>query len=360
MSKLKISQALADYKKLSYIKEDDTNPPVVELDCALGSNPFGCSEAVKKAMLEAEDLSPYPNYPYTQTLEALSTFWSRIGQVKPANFRICGGSIAALESICRIFTANSAVALGFSPQFTDFKACVMGNGGLYETVELPRGANCKFNENTLLDVLGDRHSLVYIDNPNNPTGQVINLEQIEKILKKAEDKSIAVLVDEAYGDFIEDSESAIALLGKYENLLVVRSFSKGYGLAGLRVGYSVCSEELQNYLRKVGMPFTVTSRNAKAAIVALVDQDFIKYTRTEVAKIKGKILSGLTKLECLETDPRTPIMALKDRSGDDLFKKLLKKGVLTESGQDIGLDKQFVRLRVNQQCDRLIEILNSI
>ncbi|MCL2767357.1 MAG: hypothetical protein FWE49_01305 [Synergistaceae bacterium] len=72
------------------------------------------------------------------------------------------------------------------------------------------------------------------------------------------------------------------------------------------------------------------------------------------------MLSGIKKLEVLEIDPRTPIMALKDSNGSNLYQKLLKKGVLTEFGPEVGLDSQFVRLRIHPQCDKLIKILNNI
>ena len=352
---LKINKSLIGYEKVSYISDDDSKHPKIELDCALGTNPFGCSEQVNKALTESEDSSIYPNYPYTETLKALSTFWSKICPLKPSNFRLYAGSVAGLDAVCRIL---GSVSLGFSPQFTEFKGLAITNSGSYETVET--APDCKFDESRLIEAISKRHSLVYIDNPNNPTGQVISLKQIEKVLEKAKKSGAAVLVDEAYADYIEDSESAISLLKSHDNLIVVRSFSKGYGLAGLRVGYAACSEELQDYLRKAGLPFAVSSRSAKVAVTALADQDFLKYTRTEVAKIKSKILSKLTKLKIMETDPRTPIMALKDSGGANLYEKLLEKGVLTEFGPEVGLDEQCVRLRVHRECDRLIEILNSI
>jgi histidinol-phosphate aminotransferase len=314
---------------------------------------------VNKALVEAEDPSLYPNYPYSQTLAALCSFWSKVNPaLRPANFRMYAGSVGALDSICRLFAANGSIALGYSPQFTEFKTFVTSSGGLYEPVPLDETLNYKFDENTLIEAISDRHSLIYIDNPNNPTGQVINLAQIEKILVKAVKMGVAVLVDEAYADYIDDCESAIALLHKYDNLLVARSFSKGYGLAGLRVGYAVCSEELQQYLWKAGMPFTVTSRNAKAAVTALMDQAFLAYSRDEVLSIKSKVLSSLRTLSVMETDPRTPILTLKDPSGSDLYKKLLGKGILTERGQEVGLNSQFVRLRVHRQSSRMIELLN--
>jgi len=358
MTKLKIRESLINYVKNSYVSDEDGAHGAPEFDCALGINPFGCSEQVKKALSETEDPSHYPDYPYTQTLKALSSFWSKTSPVKPSNFRMYGGSVAALDAVCRIF--GQGISLGYTPQFTEFITVVTINGGLYESVNMAENPNCKFDEKQLIAAIDRRHSLVYIDNPNNPTGQVISLDQIEKIIKKAGEAGAAVLVDEAYADYIEDSESAITLINNYDNLFVARSFSKGYGLAGLRVGYLACCDDLQSYLRKTGLPFAISSRNAKLAVTALGDQDFIKFTRSEVLKIKPKMLSGLKKLKVLETDKRTPIMSLEDTSGENLFEKLLRKGVLTEFGPEVGLGVNAVRLRIHRQDEKLTEILNSL
>src|SRR5699024_4459156 len=86
------------------------------------------------------------------------------------------------------------------------------------------------------------YKLLYLDNPNNPTGQIIPIEEIEFIVKKAAENSTCVIVDEAYGDYMDQQSSAISLVHKYENLFVVRTFSKAYGLAGMRIGYVVASD----------------------------------------------------------------------------------------------------------------------
>ena len=82
-------------------------------------------------------------------------------------------------------------------------------------------------------------NVIYLDNPNNPTGKIIPLEEIEEVVKKAAELDIAVIVDEVYGDFMSKENSSISLINQYDNLLIVRSFSKGFGLAGLRIGYVI-------------------------------------------------------------------------------------------------------------------------
>lgn len=356
MTELKIRKNLIGYERVSYVKPDESTVPV-KLDCSLGINPYGCAQSIidldKKLSLE---LPPYPQFPYNTLLDSLAKYWN----VSPRNVRLYGGSMLALDAITRVFVAEGSKVLGFMPQFVEFVACVNGMAGVYEDVKMLESPNCKFDAEKIIAALTDEHVLVYIDNPNNPTGQVIPLAEIEKVLIAAQKTGAAVIVDEAYGDFMEDSESAAVLINKYDNLIVARSFSKGLGLASMRVGYIICSEEIMKYCDLVSFPFTVTSKAAALAEQALKEQEFLAKCRADIAKTKEKLLTEQKTLNILETDNRIPIVAFIDPKGRNLFKLLRDKGVLTEAGEDVGLDSTAVRLRVPPQADELIEIINSL
>lgn len=356
MTTLKIRKNLIGYERVSYVKPDESAAPV-KLDCSLGINPYGCS----KALVELDknlnlELQPYPQYPYNTLVEAIAEHWD----LGVENVRLYGGSMPALDAITRVFVAEGSKVLGFMPQFVEFVACVNGMAGVYEDVKMLESPNCKFSAEKMIAALTEEHVLVYIDNPNNPTGQVIPLAEIEKVLVAAQKTGSAVLVDEAYGDFMEDSESAAVLLKKYDNLIVARSFSKGLGLASMRVGYILCSAEIMKYCDLVSFPFTVTSKAAALAEQALKEQEFLAKCREDIAATKTKLLNAQTTLTVLETDVRIPIIAFIDPKGRNLFKLLRDKGVLTEAGEDVGLDSTAVRLRVPPQADELIEIINSL
>ena len=357
---LKFKKCLVEYQKQTYIKEvDDCNDEVL-IDCALGINPFGYSKAVE-AFAKSFPFNPtaYPSYPYVEARAAISAFWAEVVPLRIDNFRLYGGSVAVLEAVCRAFTDNGTKVLGYAPQFAEFAFCVSILGGVYETVALDPKENYRFNAERFCAAMTDEYALAYLDNPNNPTGQVIPLRDIERIVKHARTRGIAVLVDEAYGDFITKNESAIALLGQYDNLMVARSFSKGYGLAGLRVGYLACGGEIMRYCDKVSVPFSVTPVAAAAAVEATKDEAFIVECRAKVAEKKQYLLEALRHFDCLETDMRVPIMTLVDRKGRNLYQLLRKQGVLTESGDDIDMGRSAVRLRISSDAERLVRILND-
>ena len=125
------------------------------------------------------------------------------------------------------------------------------SGGIFESYKLKPENNYKFIASEFIDLINDDLKLIYLDNPNNPTGQIIPLEAIEKVLKVALDKNIVVIVDEAYGDYMNENNSAVNLVPKYENLIVTKTFSKAYGLAGLRGGYIIQNEDLTKAMKNI-------------------------------------------------------------------------------------------------------------
>ncbi|MDR1829034.1 MAG: histidinol-phosphate aminotransferase family protein [Methylobacteriaceae bacterium] len=357
---LRFKPCLIGYDKLSYVKPDIYADYRILLDCSLGVNPFGCPETVKLAAREMPfPFWSYPPHPFTSTLEAICRFWQHQARVTPDETRVYGGSMEALEVVCRAFVGEGTRVLGYLPQFADFAAAVESLGGVYQTVDMRQKPGCAFDADAFMAALTGEQSLAYIDNPNNPTGQVIPLEQLEAILKRAAGFGTAVLIDEAYADFITKEESAVSLKPEYPNLIVARTFSKGYGMAGLRIGYIIADAGVINYCEKVSSPFAVTQQAALLAEIALEDEEFLPRSRREIAAIKGGMLAGLKRLKHHVTDNRVPISALIDPAGGDLYDSLRKKGVVTEMGGDVWLDKSAVRLRVPDSLHPLLELLNG-
>ncbi len=366
--KLKVREHLKNFQRMSYIKDEDDEEDVYDgediLDCAHGINPFGYSKSIidETEVFKLTSINSYPQYPYNTIRRELSDYWSDVTDIDSNNIRLGSGSMTILNIINRMFIDSSSVVLGYCPQFSDYIADVRSYGGIYEYVVLKQRENFKFNCNDFLEKITKDQRIIYIDNPNNPTGQSIPITELIRIIEKAEKLNICVIIDEAYGDFMHKENSAINLVNRFNNLFVVRTFSKGFGLAGLRVGYMVCSGQLVEYYKKMDMLFCVNSYGYSIAQIALRDKNFILQSIHKVKDLKSRFVNSCSKIEVLETNMEVPIMVLKHPDTEvDLCNVFLKKKVKTGSGKHfIGLGKNYVRLRIPTEIDRIIQVVKDI
>lgn len=333
------------------------------LDCSLGTNPFGVSGKVLQAARNYHwsDIYHYPDPFHEGLRQAVIQFWADFSDLKGEQIQIASGAMAVLERLNKIFIEKGSTVLGYSPQFTEYVTEIEASGGRYEAVVLKPEENFEFNTQRLLKMMSRKHCLVYLDNPSNPTGQVIGLEKVEEIILETGKKGIVVIIDEAFGDYWGRENSAIKLVNKYQNLIVVRSFSKGFGLAGLRVGYGVFPLKLMQYYEKVNVPFAASDIGCYLAREALSDLKFIGQCRETVKREKGKLIEGLKQRGYLvsETLDSCPIFVLgySDESLD-LEKQLLTKGILTESGKDFrNLESNYVRVNIPLKADDFLDCL---
>lgn len=338
-------------KDLSKIKHDYGKEPIKNklLDCSLGSNPFGCSPKVLEVLenIRLEDIYKYPQSNYKTLKERLVEYWDN--EFKVDDLFIGNGSMGCLEKINKLLKPNSTV-LGYSPQFLPYINDVIANGAVYEYVPLKKEEDFEIRIDKIIERLSENVAFLYVDNPNNPTGQVIKLKDIEELVEEAERRNIVVIVDEAYGDFMPKKNSAINL--NYENLVVVRSFSKGFGLAGVRVGYCVVKGKvLKRLISKVDIPFSVTAISEKIAIKSLEDREFVENSIREVRERKIKLLKALNKkFHIGKTSFSTPIFLCGGR--EDTYSYFLNRGILTVSGEEyLNLDDSYVRIRVPKEVD---------
>jgi histidinol-phosphate aminotransferase len=174
-----------------------------------------------------------------------------------------------------------------------------------------------------------------------------------------------VIADEAYADFMEESQSAATLLPEYENLIVLRTFSKGLGLAGLRAGYLLACEAICGNLVRISNPYKVSQPARRAAAAALTQADFVRNCRAAVARSKAELRRALgRKLLMAHTLDTCPICLLSHVDDEtDLEKEFLERGVLTYSGVSFdGLGKNSVRLRVprEEECGRVLAAAGEI
>lgn len=364
--KTRVVNHLIDFETHGYIN-DETNMKTKKnnlLDCSLGVNPYGFSkDVIQKFNSHSLDMiSNYPDHGYRGLKKAIAAYWKNIISLEEKQIILGAGSIGILNLINKLLIDKDTFVLGFCPQFTGYISNVKSYGGKYEYLSLTAETNFKFSANKLIELMNEKHKIVYIDNPNNPTGQTIDLADIERIVAIAENMGIYVIIDEAYGDFMEKQNSSISLVSKYSNLFVTRTFSKGFGLAGLRVGYMVCSEDLVPEYSKVDIPFAVNYLGQQIIYDALKDNYFMDYSIRLVNKSKASLVNACKKLTVYETDLNVPIMVLKHPDNDiNLYHLFQEYNVETVSGEGFyNLQKNCVRMRVPAEYDQLLKVIQMI
>ena len=336
------------------------------LNCRGGARHLGFPQTVVEFAQKcdwASNMWQLGDATYEGLREALCKFWSDCAELKPEQIKIGHGSMQVLERINKVFIERGTKVLGCAPQFIEYVTEVIISGADYKAVLLDPEENFRFDTGRIISEIKPDYCLIYIDNPNNPTGQLISLGDIEEIVREAEKKDVVALVDEAYADYAEKENSAVNLVNRYQNLIVTRTFTKGYQFAGIRVGYGIFPPELSDYYDKIDIPFPIPAVGSYLAKEALLDQEFIQGLRQRVKSIKEKLVTGLKERGYLVSDTleTCPIFILGHKDKDyDLRKYLLSKGILTVSGNDyMNLGKNYVRVTIPAKAedflDRLLE-----
>lgn len=346
---LKVRNILVEQDKVSYAS-DEIHLPEGGIDCNEGCNPYGFPPALEEAM-HSFDIKRFGPYPHSHAInEGLAEYWKGYQDIEPENILLSDGSINALYTVFGIFDRDSKV-LGISPQFTDAEMAFKLLGMTYTSVKLKPENNYKFNPDEFIAAITDDIDIVYIDNPNNPTGQVIDLYALEKILQRAADVGAAVIIDEAYGDFMPNHNSAMRLCADYQNMIMIRTLSKAFGLAGLRIGYVVAHKNLISYMKKTVNPYQVSEFAREMGGEALKHPYHFWDNMVDFTKMKREIREVLKQpghLSMAESYDTVSIMLLKhDNPSVDLQRLFWENKVLCVSGATFNsLDASSARLRL--------------
>lgn len=333
------------------------------LDCSNGINPFGVSEGVRQRLknIESELVQQYPQSSAPMK-QAILTHWKDQIDLLPDQILLGDGTIELIYKLNKLFISVGSRVMGLCPQFPDYINDVQSCGGIYSSFDLAGKVGYEFDVDHFLEQMDSSYSMYYIDNPNNPTGQFIPRRDVERIIRKARDLEALVIIDEAYGDFLPQAESAVGLLDHYDGLIVLRTFSKGLGLAGLRAGYALTSQEVASCYRRIANPYEMSGISRLLCQAALADHTFMAHSIEGVRVNKALVLNSLDKLIPLASDPAVPILTLvhSDPAVDleDLF---LKENILTVSGRCFaGLGKNAVRLMVHSDIQRLTDGIRRV
>lgn len=265
-------QSLSPYQAGKPIEELERELGITNIiKLASNENPFGFPESAKKAICaQLDELTRYPDSNGFELKQAISQKF----KVNPEQITLGNGSNDLLELVAHTFASEQDEIIYSQYAFIVYPLVTKAINAIAR--EIP-AKNWGHDLNGFLAAINEKTKLIYIANPNNPTGNFLTEAEIDAFLAKVR-SDIIVVLDEAYTEFTAADErvDSFGLLNKYPNLVVSRSLSKAYGLAGLRIGYAVSSPEIADLFNRVRQPFNVNSLALASAIAVMNDDAFVQ------------------------------------------------------------------------------------
>lgn len=340
-------------KNLIFHTEKPTE--IIKLD--LNENPLGASPlaiaAGQQAMLNCHR---YPDNHGLSLKKSLSTYLD----VLPENITLGNGSESLLELIVKngLSPLNSAVIPNFCFNGI-FKILKKAN----ITLKIAKNSHLDLSAISLLEAVESSTKMVFIVNPNNPTGNYMNRSELFYLLKHLP-LNIFVVIDEAYAEYVEtdDYPNSIQLLTQYPNLIILRTFSKLYGLAGLRVGYAISRLKIAASLNLSSLPFRVNAVALAAAEASLKDQEHINSARMLNRQGHSQLSKGLQNLGLKVLPSYTNFLCIDLKLPSwPIYQQLLLYGISVRPLDDYGLSS-FLRVSIgtNKQNQSFLNILEKI
>lgn len=275
-------------KSIDEVKSEHNLDKVIKL--ASNENPLGPSPKVIEALTkQALTVSRYPLGSSPQLIKSLAEKLN----LKPSNICIGNGSDELIWTLSTIFLDSEDEVISSQPTFSEYDFCTKLLGANY--IDVPVSPEWNHQLDLTLAAITDKTKMIYICNPNNPTGTWLKYAEIIDFLDKVP-KNIVVVVDQAYCEYAIDEPDYPMLeqeVDKRGNLVLLRTFSKAYALAGLRIGYSIAGEEITDALMKVKQPFNVNLMAQTAALVALNDEEHLQQSLKLNRDSKKKIIEYL-------------------------------------------------------------------
>ncbi len=343
--------------------------PVDELERELGitdivklasnENPLGPSPKALKAIENAfQDLCRYPDGNGFRLKSALAERYQlEVNQVTLGN-----GSNDLLEIIARVFADTASEIIFSQYAFAVYPIVTQAIGA--KAIEVP-AVDWGHNLDAMAKSITDKTKLIFIANPNNPTGTYVKTDALTRFLAKVPENVIVVL-DEAYGEYIDekcvDFPDGIALLNKYPNLIITRTFSKAWGLASLRVGYALSNSVIADLLNRVRQPFNVDTFALDAATAVLSDTDYLDRSRKTNNEGMQQLIEGFDQLG-LNYIPSVGNFITFDTGQDGIatFQALLQKGVIVRPVANYGMPQHLrVSIGLPQENNRFLEALKDV
>jgi histidinol-phosphate aminotransferase len=324
---------------------------IIKLDA--NENPYGPSPRALQAIAAYPHYAIYPDPDQLPLRRALSAYVQQ-----PPERILCGnGSDEIIDLLMRLFLAPGDAVVEAPPTFGmySFNTGVVGG----RIVQVPRNDDWSVDVTRIAEAVErERAKLVFLPSPNNPDGSILPRESVEQLL----DVPAVIVIDEAYAEF--SGESIADLVGSAPNLIVLRTFSKWAGLAGLRIGYGLIPEEIIQHLWKIKPPYNINMAAVAAAIAALEDLPLLQENVRRIVAERERLFAELQTIDGFQLYPSRAnfvLIRLRDGRARELKVALEQRGILVRHYSKPGLS-DCVRISVGTaaQNDRVLAALREI
>ena len=315
-------------------------------------NPYGPSPRVADAIAGRGTLHIYPDPEQRHLRASLAEY---VG-LDAEHLVVGNGSDEILDLVARLLLEPGDKVIDCIPTFGMYSFVTEVCGGT--VVEVARDDSYGLDIGAILSGIDERTKIIFVTSPNNPTGNAVSQEEVVRLL----DTGLAVVVDEAYYEFC--GQTVASLVSRYENLMVVRSFSKWAGLAGVRVGYGIFAPEIAAYIARIKPPYNVSVFAQTAALVSLEDRDSLMANVGAIIEERGRLHSELGSLDFLRPIPSQGNYILCEVVRGDapqLHEKLKERMIFVRYFDNPRL-RNFLRISVGkpEHTDALMEALRAI
>jgi len=312
---------------------------------ASNENPLGPSPlALKAAEGALRKVNRYPEssgYYLTRKL-------SEILKLSPGNIVLGNGSDDVMGMLTKAFLRPGDEAIMPMPSFLMYEILIRSEGAIPVPVPL---SSFSIDLPAMANRVTPRTRMIFLTHPNNPTGTILTEKDFRSFVQRIPEE-IVIVIDEAYVEFVRDTSSlnSMKYMASDNRIVILRTFSKAYGLAGLRVGYGLMAEEIGRLLHKIRQPFNVNSVAQAAALAALDDREFFAGTLKLVHEGLDFMYAALDRMGISYLPSQANFFLIRVGNADDIFEKLLRKGVIVRSMTSYGFS-DYIRLTIGLESE---------
>jgi len=325
------------------------------IDFSANINPLGMPSSVRRAIIEGlDEIEKYPDITYFELKCTISEFEN----INKENLILGNGAADVIFNVVRGINPKNTLIL--APTFSEYEEATRAINGNIIYYKLKEENNFYIQED-ILDYINNDLDLIFICNPNNPTGVITKADLLKKIIIKAKENHVMVLIDESFLDFIGENLSMISHIDEYKNLIIIKSLTKFFALPGIRIGYGVCSNvALKEKIEKISPAWNINVLAEIATKIGLRDENYITKSISFIKEEKKYLYDELKQINGLKVyEPNVNFILLKTLIKINLKNELLKNNILIRSCSNYeGLDSNYYRIAVRTHKENIILVKN--